>query len=154
FHYDPQLQAATWTLTAPLDRDRIRIDLDASGINPVRDLDGNVLDGEWTNNSSTVSGNGTAGGDFEFTLNILPTDVNNSSTINSLDYTYIRQLDGKSSSTTGYLAVRDIDGNGIINSVDWQEALNRVSQVLPSGYAAGTYNDAPTTSGFGVLDVD
>jgi hypothetical protein len=154
FHYDPIQHAATWTLAAPLNKDRLRIDLDASGADAVQDLEGNVLDGEWTNNSSTISGNGTAGGDFEFNFNVLPTDVNNTGGITSYDYVYIRQLEGKITTDTGYLAKRDIDGNGVINSTDWQKALDRMSQTLPGGSAAGTSNDAPTTSGFDSVQID
>jgi hypothetical protein len=35
----------------------------------------------------------------------------------------------------------------MIDATDWLEALTRASQVLPGGSAAGTNNDAPTTSG-------
>jgi hypothetical protein len=145
FHYDPILHLAKWTLAAPLDKDRLRLDLDTDGTDPVRDLDENILDGEWTNNVSTVSGNGTVGGDFQFNFNVLPTDVNNTGNINNLDYSYIRQLDGKTTTSTGYIANRDINGDGVINSTDWQEALNRSLQTLPSGVPAGTNNDAPTS---------
>lgn len=153
FHYDPLAHVATWTLSAPLDKDRFRLDLDANGLEPVRDLDGNILDGEWTNNSSTVSGNGTAGGDFQFNFNVLPTDVNNTGNITYYDYVYIRQLDGKSTTSPGYIAKRDIDGSGLINSSDWQEALDRALETLPSGSPAGTNNDAPTTSGFNLVQI-
>jgi len=153
FHYDPQARVATWTLSSYLDKDRYRIDLDTNGANPVRDLDGNVLDGDWTNNSSTVSGNGTAGGDFQFNFNVLPTDVNNTGNITTYDYTYIRQLDGKSTSSSGYIAGRDINGDSVINSTDWQEALNRMGQSLPGGNPAGTNNDAPTTQGFSLVQI-
>jgi hypothetical protein len=153
FHYDPQTHVAQWTLTAPLNKDRLRLDLDANGANPVQDLDGIILDGEWTNNVSTVSGNGTAGGDFEFNFNVLPTDVNNSGNINSYDYVYIRQLDGKSTTSAGYIAKRDVNGDGVINSTDWQEALDRALQTLPGGSTAGTNNDAPTTSGFSLVEI-
>ncbi len=104
FRYDPQTHVATWTLNAAIDKDRLRLDLDANGSDPVRDLDQNILDGEWTNNVSTASGNGTAGGDFEFNFNVLPSDVNNTSNITAIDYTYVRQLDGKSTSSSGYVA--------------------------------------------------
>jgi hypothetical protein len=146
FHYDPIARVAKWTLAAPLDRDRLRLDLDANGADPVRDLEGNILDGEWTNNVSTISGNGTAGGDFQFNFNVLPTDVNNTGLINNLDSTYINQLAGKLVSSPGYIANRDINGDGIINSVDWLKALARSLQSLPSGSPAGTNNDAPTSS--------
>ncbi len=153
FHFNPITHVAVWKLATPLDRDRFRIDLDGNGASPVRDLEGNILDGEWTNNVSTVSGNGTAGGDFEFNFNVLPTDVNNTTNINSFDYAYIRQLDGKTTTSSGYLAKRDIDGNGTITSVDWQKALDRALQTLPTGTPAGTSNDAPTTSGFNLVKI-
>jgi hypothetical protein len=154
FHYDPIDHLATWTLGTPLDKDRLRLDLDANGADPVRDLDENILDGEWTNNVSTVSGNGTAGGDFEFNFNVLPTDVNNTGNITSYDYVYIRQLDGKSTTSWGYIAKRDIDGSRLIDSNDWQEALDRALEALPSGSPAGTNNDAPTTSGFNRVQIN
>lgn len=154
FYYDPIQHAATWTLTAPINNDRLRIDLDANGASPVHDLDGTVLDGEWTNNSSTASGNGTAGGDFEFNFNVLPSDVNNTANITSYDYVYIRQLEGKTTADNGYIARRDIDGNGVINSSDWQKALDRMSQTLAGGTPAGANNDAPTTNGFGLVRMD
>jgi hypothetical protein len=153
FHYDPQAHTAIWTLTAPLSKDRVRLDLDANGADAVSGLDGTLLDGEWTNNVSTASGNGTAGGDFQFNFNVLPTDVNNTGTVNSYDYVYIRQLDAKSTTSVGYVAKRDVDGNGVINLSDWQEALNRAYDALPGGSAAGTYNDAPTTAGFDLLAI-
>ncbi|MEX0641980.1 MAG: hypothetical protein WD468_04730 [Pirellulales bacterium] len=153
FHYDPQTRFATWTLSSPLDKDRLRLDLDAGGADPVRDLDENTLDGEWTNNVSTVSGNGTAGGDFQFNFNVLPTDVNNSANITSYDYIYIRQLEGKSTTSPGYIAKRDIDGSGLIDSTDWQEAIDRYFETLPTGSPAGTSNDAPTTSGFELVQI-
>ena len=86
-------------------------------------------------------------------FNVLPTDVNNTGNITSYDYVYIRQLDGKSTTSTGYIAKRDVNGDGVINSTDWQEALDRAYQALPSGSPAGTYNDAPTTSGFDLIQI-
>lgn len=153
FHYDPQAHVATWTLNTVMNKDRLRLDLDANGLSPVRDLDENVLDGEWTNNTSTVSGNGTAGGDFQFNFNVLPTDVNNTGNITNYDYIYIRQLEGKSTTSSGYIAKRDIDGSGLIDSNDWQKALDRAFEALPSGSPAGTNNDAPTTSGFSLIQI-
>jgi hypothetical protein len=154
FHYDPQARLATWTLSTPFDRDKVRLDLDADGPNAVRNLSEDILDGEWTNNSSTVSGNGTAGGDFQFTFNVLPTDVNNAGGVTTIDYLLIRQLEGKLLGGAGYVAKRDIDGSGTIDLVDWLEAIDRYFQTLPGGTPAGATNDAPTTDGFGYLQID
>jgi hypothetical protein len=145
YFYDPQSHWATWTLAATLAADRLRIDLDADGIDPIRDLDGNALDGEWTNNSDTyASGNGTAGGDFEFLFNILPGDVNGSGQVNYTDYVYTRSLEGKTTTDNGYLPHRDIDGSGVIDATDWQAVLAELWDVLPTGSPAGVNNDAPT----------
>jgi hypothetical protein len=155
FRYDPQTYVATWTLNAALAKDRFRLDLDGNGVDPVVDLENVILDGEWTNNASTyASGNGTAGGDFEFTFNVLPGDIDNTGIVTYYDYYYTNVLNGKSTTSPGYLAFRDIDGSGTINSADSQAVLNRVGHTLPSGTPVGTTNDAPTTSGFALLQID
>ena len=149
FFYDPQLRLATWTLTAPLTKDRLMIDLDANGIDPVQDLEGNILDGEWTNNVSTfASGNGSAGGDFEFLLNSLPGDVNGTGQVTNLDYVLTRSQEGKSTASTGYNPRYDVNGSGLIDAADWQYVLGRVGNTLPTGNPAGVTDDAPTTQGF------
>jgi len=154
FFYDPQTCTATWTLNAPLVKDRLLIDLDANGIDPVTDLEGNVFDGEWTNNVSTfASGNGNAGGDFEFLLNVLPGDENSTGQVNYADYVAVRSQDGKSTTTAGYNFKYDIDGSGQINSTDWQFVLGKAGNTLPTGSPAGVTNDAPTTKGFGLTTI-
>ncbi len=149
FRYDPLTHWATWTLATPLGSDRLQLDLDGNGARPVRDYGANDLDGEWTNNSSTVSVNGTAGGDFEFKFNVQPADVNNSTSVTLADYTAILAQVGKTTTTAGYNAKYDIDGNGIIDAVDALIAVDRVFETLPTGSPAGTNNDAPTTALFG-----
>jgi hypothetical protein len=153
FHYDPIGHVATWTLAAPLNKDRLQIDLDTNGSDPVRDLEGNVLDGEWTNKVSTISGNGTAGGDFQFQFNVQPADVDNSGRITTTDYSLINGLVGKTVGTAGYVANRDLDGSGAIDSGDAQEAINRLNEQRPMGSPFGVGDDAPTTSGFGLIAI-
>jgi hypothetical protein len=133
----------------------LRLDLDANGLDPVKDLDGNALDGEWTNNSSTFSsGNGTAGGDFEFTFNVLPADIDNTGLVTYYDYFYVNLLSGKSTTSQGYIALRDLDGSGLIDSTDTQAVSSRYVNSLPSGTPAGASNDAPTTSGFALTQIN
>jgi Dockerin type I domain len=153
FRYDPQTRWATWTLSTPLVSDRLQLDLDGNGARPVRDYGANALDGEWTNNSSTVSGNGTAGGDFEFKLNVQPADVNNSSSVSLSDQVAILAHVGQSTTSSGYSAKYDIDGNGTIDASDALAAVDRVFQTLPTGSPAGVNNDAPTTSLFSFYQI-
>jgi hypothetical protein len=154
FHFDPQTRWATWTLADSIVSDRLQLDLDGNGARPVRDFGANALDGEWTNNSSTVSGNGTAGGDFEFKFNVQPADVNNSGAVALSDQTAVLAHVGQSTTSSGYSAKYDIDGSGTIDAVDSLAALSRVLQSLPTGSPAGTNNDAPTTSLFGIYKID
>src|SRR5690606_15084430 len=69
---NPSGSTYTWTITTPIVGDRLLIELDDAKVTS----SGSSLDGEWTDNTSTGnSGNGTAGGDFRFRVNILPGDV-------------------------------------------------------------------------------
>jgi hypothetical protein len=156
FFYDPQTRIATWTLAAPLAKDRLLIDLDANGIDPIADLQSNVLDGEWANNVSTYTsgnGNGSAGGDFEFLLNVLPAEVNSSAQVTNFDYVLTRSQEGKSTTSPGYNFKYDVNGSGLIDSSDWQFVLGKVGNVLPTGSPAGVSNDAPTTRRFDRVSV-
>jgi hypothetical protein len=147
FRYNPLTHVATWSLGSPLTKDRFQLDLDGDAMNPVRDLQGEILDGEWSDNASTyASGDGEAGGDFEFTINVLPGDIDNSGIVAYYDQYYVNWLNGKSTTSAGYLATHDLDGSGSINSIDTQAVTNRMAQQLPAGTPAGTNNDAPSTS--------
>jgi hypothetical protein len=153
FHYDPIAHVAVWTLAAQLNKDRLQIDLDTNGTDPVRDLQGNILDGEWTNKISTVSGNGTAGGDFQFQFNVLPADVDNTGRITATDYSLINNLVGKVLGTAGYVIGRDLDGNGTIDLDDCLEAVLRINEQRPVGSPVGVGDDAPTTGGFDLVTI-
>jgi hypothetical protein len=76
FDYDPVKHVATWTLEGPPLADRVRLDL-PSGELGVRAGGaggaGTQFDGEWDNGRDAYpSGDGAAGGDFHFRLNLLP----------------------------------------------------------------------------------
>jgi|GEM_PF-6676255 len=150
FFYDPVAKNATWTLTTPLaSQERVLLDLDGDGLDPVADLDGNLLDGEWTDEVSTFdSGNGTAGGDFEFRFNVLEGDAYTTGNVDYYDYIYILYAVGLDTLDTGYNASYDLDGDGLIETADWQEALSHLWTNLPTGTPAGVGNDAPSTAGF------
>jgi hypothetical protein len=148
FFYDPDSKAATWTLAAPLPKDRLLIDLDGDGINPVIDLDNNALDGEWVNNSDTFQsiGDSTADGDFEFLLNVLPGEVNATTQVTTIDYLTVNLQNGKSTTSTGYNFKCDVDGSGLIDSADSQFVSSKLSSSLPTGSPAGVSNDAPSAT--------
>ena len=156
FFYDPATRTASWTLETPIAPDeRIHLDLDGDTAAAVVDLDGNALDGEWTDGVSTyASGNGTAGGDFEFSVNVLRGDVVANNFVDYFDYIYTRSADGLLAGDPEYYPTYDIDGNGAINPTDWNKVLENIFATLPTGTPPGAINDAPTTNGFDLTFVD
>ena len=155
FYYDAFSHVATWTLDNYIGADRLMIDLDADGLDPVTDLTGNILDGEWTDNvSSGNSGDAAAGGDFEFSFNVLPGDTDQMGLVNIFDYVYTRILTGRDTADPHYEIYHDIDGSGLIDTTDWMDILGLQGTGLPVGQPLGVSNDAPTTAGIGLVDID
>ena len=93
FSYNSTTFTATWTLPQSIGADKLMLALNADGSDPIHDAAGNHLDGEWTNPTSTTStsgsvypsGNGTAGGNFDFRFNVLPGDANQDSVVDVTD---------------------------------------------------------------------
>ncbi len=155
FFYDAIPRVATWTFVNPLVTDRLMLDLDANGLDPVADLDGNILDGEWVDDvTSGPSGDGLAGGDFEFSFNVAPGDVDQNQYVNYYDYIFTRMLEGQDTSGPSYNPFNDIDGSGLIDTTDWLNILGHLGSSLPSGQPVGATNDAPTTAGVGLVVLD
>lgn len=155
FFYDPQQRQGTWTFSTPFaDEERLHIDLDADGIDPVKDLDGNVLDGEWLDEFSVYeSGNGFAGGDFEFRFNMLLGDHYATGLVDYTDYYATYYAVGKGVDDVGYEPMYDSDGNGLIEQSDWQVVMNNLGATLPTGTPTGSGSDAPTTLGFSLATI-
>ena len=140
FTYDSVNYAATWTLASPIGRDKLLLNLASRA---VTNAAGNPLDGEWTDGSSTTSGNGTAGGNFQFRLNVLPGDVDNSGGVLSLDVNAIQNAVGSGTTRGAYSVYLDIDGSGTILSLDVNLAQSLVGGRLPAA--------SPIFSGWNLL---
>ncbi len=103
--------------------------LSATGPTAVTDQAGHSLDGEWTNGASAwPSGDGIPGGDFQFSFNVLPGDVNQDGIVNAQDLALLSSGWMKSG-VTG-----DISGDNIVNgqdlavlSANWQATLPAVT---------------------------
>jgi hypothetical protein len=116
-------QSATWTFDAPFAADQYLVKL---GAGPGASL--NWLDGEWHNPASLTtsynsaydfpSGDGTAGGDFEFVFNILPGDFNHDLGVGFADYLIWKAaapaLPGQATHAEG-----DSNGDGAIGFADY-----------------------------------
>ena len=83
----------------------------------VRDSALNKLDGEWVNSVSTTSGDGTAGGAFEYRFDILIGDLNGNGEVSPLDFAPISFF---LSQPTTLASLRfDANGNGEIGTTDY-----------------------------------
>ena len=137
--FDDTTNTATIALPPNLTRDALTLTIADS----VTDLNGNALDGEWTDNQTTPrSGNGTAGGDFVFSLNVLPGDVSQNSFIDGTDLSQTRDkrfaLIGTPSYTFANGAfMADVTGNGFIDGTDLSVVRDRrFGNLFPPAAAA------------------
>ncbi|HEV2292307.1 MAG TPA: hypothetical protein VGR35_00530 [Tepidisphaeraceae bacterium] len=140
--YDPSTFTATWALASgAIANDKLRISLSAGGI---IDSSGQLLDGEWTNPAETMpvtaggadsypSGNGSAGGDFNMRLNVLPGDVTRDGEVVGNDVTSVRLNQGYLPGQSGYTIFRDVTGDGEIIGNDVTGVRSRQGLVLPAG---------------------
>lgn len=145
FSYDQSTFVATWSFSASFGKDRLLLGLNANGLDPVVDQSGNRLDGEWNNGSSTTSGNGVAGGDFLFALNVLPGDLNQSGQVLSNDTLLAQSAQFKYAGDPGYSALYDVNGSGSILSNDTLLVQSRQFNALPNGQPAGISDHPPST---------
>jgi len=133
FTYDKTNFIASWTLRQSIEADKLRIILDGDP-SGVTDLSGNLLDGEWVDGTSNFpSGNGTAGGDFLFRLNVLPCDGNQSEKTDILDAFQLRGKLQTAYSDPIYSRFFDFNGDGNINIFDAFQLREYLQTTLPEG---------------------
>ncbi len=155
FNYDSNTYTAAWTFAAPIAKDKLVLDLDADGMDPVRSVSTeDVLDGAWTDCQSTYnSGDGQGGTDFQFRFNVLPGDVNGSNAVSVADAMTAYPKVGKNAGDAGYDIRCDVDGSGGITSGDVSTIMSKAGGILPTGDPVGMTNDAPTTGGISDVSV-
>ena len=130
FNYDSPSRTATWTLASGIGPDKLLIALDDA----VTDVQGNALDGEWAMASGAASsGDGAAGGDFLFRLNVLPGDIDHSTIVLGNDITAVRNAQLDVAGMPGFRFQRDIDGSGVVLGNDIIAVRNPQLTFLPSG---------------------
>jgi hypothetical protein len=121
FAWDTATHTGTWTFAAALPRNKYLLHVGAT----IVDLGGNALDGEWTVASSTRSGDGTAGGDFNFRFNVLPGDFDGNNGVTITEVLQARNRAGKGTASIGYAYREDMDGNGNITITEVLASRNR-----------------------------
>ncbi|MBL9123052.1 MAG: hypothetical protein JNG90_05430 [Planctomycetaceae bacterium] len=128
FSYNASTYTATWTLTAPIDGDKLLINLSDA----VRDDFNKQLDGEWTTGQAAgPSGNGVTGGAFQFRFNVLPGDGNGSGNVDGADYTVWADHYAPTGPLTNHRA--DLNGDGVVDGADYTIWADHYFAVLPGG---------------------
>lgn len=156
FLYNSTTHTAVWTLSAPITKDKLLLDLDGDGMDPVRSVStGDILTGEWTDCVSTFpSGNEQDVSDFQFRINAIPGDADGSNYVTLTDALLVRSKIGRTVNCLDYNPRYDLDASGLISSTDYSIALSKIGSMLPTGNPAGMTNDAPTTAGIPDLFFD
>lgn len=140
FGYDPGTLTATWTLSQVLPRDRYVISLNDTAT----DAAGSALDGEWVNGADAFpSGNGIAGTDFDFNVNILPGDIVGSGVVNNGDFAAFANAFGQPAAS---VLRADLNGSGgTVNNGDFAAFAPTFGTSLPT--PAVTALSAPGKTG-------
>ncbi|HKD37653.1 MAG TPA: fibronectin type III domain-containing protein, partial [Pirellulales bacterium] len=132
FSYSSAKRTASWMFpsASALSDDKYLLSIPSAAV--TNSIGGN-LDGEFTTSLSTFpSGNGTAGGNFNFRFNILPGDVNQDGAVTGLDGGSIRQHFLQFTSTAGYSPFFDTSGKGAITGLDFLTVQNALLTTLPN----------------------
>ena len=138
YAYDAATKTGTWTLTDAIVNDKVRLAVDDAGVTG--------LDGEWVTAQAYPSGNGTAGGDFSFRLNVLRGDANQDGFVNALDLGQIksklnRTATNPGTGVSGYTPFHDLNADGQINALDLGIAKARLNTRLPAGEPASLFGN-------------
>ena len=106
---------AVLTLDAPLTKDKLLLSIEAGNIVG----SSGILDGEFETNVSLKSGDGEAGGDFNFRFEVLPGNVNNDFLTSTTDISLVRGLGTQIVGVTpGFNARANVNGDVLVNSTD------------------------------------
>ena len=130
FDYNATSFVATWRFATALPMNRYLVYL---GDGSVADLGGLGLDGDWTDGVSTVSGDGTEGGEFAFRMNVVPGDVDNTEGVVFAEVGQMRLKIGRTTASGDYNYRQDLDGSGGMTFSEVAQARLRVGSSI-SGY--------------------
>ena len=132
------------TFPRPLGVDKLLIKLDGTSASAITSTaSGLALDGEWTNASDTFpSGDGNAGGDFQFRINSLPGDADGDGSVGDTDLAIMLTDFGKAFPTPLLNGRSDMTGSQSVGDPDLSILLTNFGGGLPGGTPT-----APSTSG-------
>lgn len=113
FSYDAGTFTASWQFASALAANKYLLHF-ADGT--ISDAVGLSLDGEWADGVSTSSGEGTAGGAFNFRFNVVPGDVDGNGSVSFSEAATVRANVGQSTATAGFNPRHDVNGSGSITA--------------------------------------
>ncbi|MCC7334467.1 MAG: N-acetylmuramoyl-L-alanine amidase [Pirellulaceae bacterium] len=137
----------TIALSTPLSNDAMVLSLSEA----IRDTHGTFLDGEWSDGVSLRSGDDSAGGQFNFRINSLPGDVDQSGGVNINDVLGVNAKRGIIPDDLIEARV-DIDRNGGINITDLLLVNARRGTVLPAPPSPHNFGQTETSSFYVAAD--
>ena len=138
FAYDDAARTGTWTLETPVTADKLRLVSNGGGTW----VGDNWLDGNWQNPSEAFpgvggdtypSGDGEAGGVFDFRINVLQGDVSGDGAVNATDPAEVKRRltrrpgDGVFDPLRCYRAHCDVNADGVINATDLAQVKARLT---------------------------
>jgi fibronectin type 3 domain-containing protein len=132
FNYTSATKTASWMFSSAsaLWADKYLLSIPSAAATNVL---GANLDGEFTTSSSAFpSGDGTAGGNFNFRFSVLPGDVDQNGVVTGLDGGALRQHFLQFASTPGYNPMFDTYGKGAITGLDYLTVQNTLLTTLPA----------------------
>jgi len=132
FSYDSTNHVATWTLASSLTKDKLNLGVLSAGVTLKSDPTV-TLDGEFTTGVTTgASGDGTAGGDFNFRVNVLPGDLDQTSPVIAGDVSTVISSQFSTTVSPKYNALYDVDGSGAILAPDVSAVISAQFTRLPT----------------------
>ena len=141
--YDPKTFTAVWTLAAPLRADKLQINLDGSGASAIKDLQGNIMDGQATASAA----------DFHQRVNVVPGDATRSGVTNATDVAVTRSLQFSQPGDATYSPYADVDGSGIIDVLDVVKVRNSYSGIMPLNAKSRQRHLYPNPASYSRVDI-
>jgi len=140
FVYDPVASEATWTFANALSANTYVAMLSDRVMDPL----GMALDGEWIDSANSYpSGDGTAGGPFRFSFQITPGDVDRNGQIDRADLRANLDAQFSAIGSRNYTVFGDLDGDGVINVLDWSRIRDRLPKIGPAAAPAAALASTP-----------
>jgi len=133
FEHEPAIHRATWTLSEPLQNDKVLLVLGSPESAQVVGVNSGLpLDGEWPGDSPEFpSGDGVPGGVFAFRFDILAGNGTGNDITNIRDVQALRRSIGASVGSPRYSPFNDYDGSGDTDIRDLQSITENLLLRLP-----------------------